>query len=210
MTFEYTLTLKDIHVFWLYGNRHLSPLRRVNQFICGFLVLLGVVGIGAAWWVFEHLSQRYATQTTVIPFSQMLWDWGKVLGVGIVGVSFLITGGSYWRRLPVSLWQRLQKQSGTKAIQQLLGPHELTITSARYIIKTATSERQQDWGDLDSVYLSDAACYLFISPHEAIIVPRRGIEPAMEWLAFCERIRMYTASLNTKASPEPAEVKSDA
>jgi hypothetical protein len=203
MTFEYTLTLDDIHTFWLYANRYLPSLRRINQVVCGFFILLGIVGLGAAWWVFEHLAQRYELQTTVAPFSQMLWDWAKVGGVGIVGVSFLVTGGTYWRGLSPSLWRRLQKQAHTKAIQNLLGPQDLTVTPTSFRIKTTTSERAQQWDSLDSVHITDRACYLFISPHESVIIPHRGIEPAMEWPAFCDLIRLYTAALATKASPKP-------
>lgn len=205
MTFEYILTLDDIHAFWLYANRQTPYLRRINQVVCGFFFLLGLLGLMAAWWIYEHLAQGYATRPSTVPFTQMLWDWGKVGIVGVVGVTFLIGGATYWKGLPASLWKSLKKQAHTKAIQRLLGAHEFTITPERYSIKTATSERQAEWNDLDSVALSDVACYLFISRHEAVLVPRRGIESSMEWSAFCDRIHSYTAALNTKVAPRLTE-----
>jgi hypothetical protein len=204
MTFEYTLTLADIATFQWYSAKHIPRVRRIRWIAGGICIALGLCLLLAAWWLAAR-APAYDLTRPGVRIGRMLRDWGPVIGLGLVGLGWLLGITMFLAARPGAFQDQVKRQAHTKAIRQLLGLHQFTITPARYTITTTTSERKQDWEALDSVYLSDAACYLFISPYEAVIVPRRGIEPAMEWPAFCDYIRLYTAALTTKASREPDE-----
>jgi hypothetical protein len=192
----YGLDVHDAVAFWQYHLDHppVAPALRpaLRWTWLGLLLLFGLIALAAN--VKRLVDERLPGGGSAV---------GTIAGAGtFLGLLALaLLGFAYRRRIRGLIWRwRLRGQ-----VHQLSRPTRLSVTPQELSRSFEGATTTTPWTQVSKVAATESHAFVYLTPEEAVIIPRRAFDDARAFERFVERIRNYheATSAPPRLTPGP-------
>jgi hypothetical protein len=181
MEIEFEITLDDLVAFNVYHNRHSKPGKRNRLILSGFLTLAAL-----------------ASMSSILlpdPDSPIVWNASSIT-LSLLPILFMAALFGLALSPGVRRWQTkraLKRLLSEGKSKRLVGARRLTLTSTGVTHRTAVTEAETKWSAVEKLVETDQHLFIYTSPVEAFIVPRRAFVDEAQYQEFAGTARRSQA-----------------